>query len=305
VPSFTFVATAHSLRWQEITPVFADIDPVTHNLDPLQVESLINERTSGIVGVHVWGRPCDTAALQDIATRHNLRLMYDAAHAFGCSSRGQMIGSFGEAEVFSFHATKFLNTFEGGAVVTNNDALAEKMRLMRNFGFAGIDRVIYVGTNGKMSEVCAAMGLVNLERMDEFIAVNRRHYEAYRAELSGVPGVELIRYDDSERNNYQYLVLEIDGNAAGLTRNQLVNLLRAENVFARRYFYPGCHLMEPYRSEQPGVGGRLPHTDRVSHRVLSLPTGTGTSDQDVRDICELIRFALQNAGTLRDRIPND
>ena len=188
VPSFTFIATAHALQWQEITPVFADIDPKTHNLDPASVEKMITPRTTGIMGVHLWGRPCDTAGLQAIADKHGLKLMFDASHAFACSHQGRMIGNFGECEVFSFHATKFFNTFEGGAVVTNNDELAEKIRLMKNFGFSGYDNVIYNGTNGKMTEVCAAMGLTGLESLDEFIKINRRNYHSYRDVLKDVPG---------------------------------------------------------------------------------------------------------------------
>jgi dTDP-4-amino-4,6-dideoxygalactose transaminase len=159
VPSFTFIASAHSLQWQEITPVFCDIDPHTHNLDPLCLEKLITPRTTGIMGVHLWGRPCAVNALQEIAGRRNLKLLYDAAHAFGCTDKGKMIGNFGDAEVFSFHATKFFNTFEGGAIATNDDELAARIRLMQNFGFAGFDNVVSMGTNGKMSEVSAAMGL--------------------------------------------------------------------------------------------------------------------------------------------------
>src|ERR1035437_866510 len=150
VPAFTFIATAHALQWQEITPVFCDIDRATHNLDPARVEQMITPRTTGIIGVHIWGRPCDVEALAGLAAKHKLKVMYDAAHAFGCSHRGKMIGNFGACEVFSFHATKFINCFEGGAVVTNDDALAAKLRLMRNFGFAGSDKVIYPGTNGKL-----------------------------------------------------------------------------------------------------------------------------------------------------------
>src|ERR1039458_8609013 len=173
VPAYTFIATAHSLQWQEITPVFCDLDPRTHNIDPAKVTQMITPRTTGIIGVHVWGRACDVAALTEIAGEHGLTLMFDAAHAFGCSYQGKMIGGFGLCEVFSFHATKFLNTFEGGAVVTNDDELAARIRLMKNFGFAGYDNVIYIGTNGKMPEVCAAMGLTNLESVDEFLAINQ------------------------------------------------------------------------------------------------------------------------------------
>ena len=202
VPSYTFVATAHALQWQEITPLFADMDPGTHNIAPAAIERLITPRTSAIIGVHVWGRACDAEAIEAIGRKHGLEVMYDAAHAFGCSHKGKMVGSFGRCEVFSFHATKFLNTFEGGAVVTNDDALAEKMRLMRNFGFAGYDRVIYLGVNGKMTEVCAAMGLTSLDSIDEIIALNRRNYLAYQEGLRAIPGVSTHSLRPAERNNY-------------------------------------------------------------------------------------------------------
>ena len=158
VPSFTFIATAHALYWQGITPVFADIDPATHNLDPASVRAQITPRTTGIIGVHLWGRPAPVEALQQIADEHGLKLLFDAAHAFGCSHRGTMIGNFGGAEVLSFHATKFFNTLEGGAIVTNDDELAQSARLMRNFGFAGYDNVIYPGTNGKNSHFSPRTG---------------------------------------------------------------------------------------------------------------------------------------------------
>ena len=194
LPSYTFVATAHALQGQEITPVFADMDPDTYNIDPAAIERLITPRTTGIIGVHVFGRACDTAALQEIATRRGLTLLYDAAHAFGCSHGDQMIGGFGACEVFSFHATKFLNSFEGGAVVTNDDRLAAKLRLMRNFGFDGYDRVVYLGTNGKMTEICAAMGLTSLDAMDDIVATNRQNYDAYRDGLRHIDGLSVIDY---------------------------------------------------------------------------------------------------------------
>ena len=168
IPSFTFVATANALQWQEITPVFCDIDRNTHSLDPAKVEQLITPRTSGIIGVHLWGKPCDIDGLTELARRRELKLLFDSAHAFGCSYKGRMVGNFGDAEVFSFHATKFLNSLEGGAVVTNDDSLAQKLRLMRNFGFTSYDRTESIGVNGKMNEVSAAMGLTNLDSMDDF-----------------------------------------------------------------------------------------------------------------------------------------
>src|SRR6185369_16835713 len=248
VPSFTFVATAHALQWQEITPVFCDIDLQTHTIDPNKLESLITPRTTGIIAVNLWGRNCEIARLEEIARRRGLKLFFDSAHAFGCSYQGRMIGGFGDAEVFSFHATKFVNSLEGGAIVTNNDDLAQKLRLMRNFGFTSYDRVDSLGINGKMNEVSAAMGLTNLDSMDEFIGINRRHYKQYEDHLAPFAGISFLPYDDNERSNYQYVVLEIDESKTGVTRDELLQILHAENVLARRYFYPGCHKMEPYKS---------------------------------------------------------
>ncbi len=299
VPAFTFVATAHALQWQEITPVFADIDSDTHCIDPDSVEAMITPRTSGIIGVHVWGRPCAIEALTALAERHRLKLLFDAAHAFGCAHGGRMIGSFGEAEVFSFHATKLMNTFEGGAIVTDNDHLAEKLRLMHNFGFAGYDKVIYVGTNGKMSEVCAAMGLTNLESLDEVISVNLRNYRAYGRHLAGMRGLTLALYDEQQRSNYQYVVVTV-GEDVALTRDELIEVLHAENIIARRYFYPGVHRMEPYRSYFPHAHLLLPRTERLSGQVLVLPTGTAISEQDIARICGVMRTALAAAPQVRD-----
>lgn len=292
VPSFTFVATAHALQWQEITPVFCDVDPKTHNLDPEKVESLITPRTSGIIGVHVWGRPCAIERLTEISNRRGLTLMFDAAHAFAASYNGQMIGGFGRAEVFSFHATKFFNTFEGGAVATNDDELAKKIRLMKNFGFAGTDQVIYIGTNGKMNEISAAMGLTSLESVNEFVGHNYENYVAYRDGLSRLAGVSLIEYNQEEKNNYQYIIVEIDETVTKYSRDELVDILWAHNILARRYFYPGCHQMEPYASYFPHAGMLLPETEKLSDRVMSLPTGTAVDKNSIAIICEIIKHAL-------------
>ncbi len=294
VPPFTFVATAHALQWQEITPVFCDIDPATHLINPDKVEMLITPRTTGIIGVHLWGRACPVEALTDIAERHNLKLIFDAAHAFGCSRGERMIGSFGDAEVFSFHATKFFNTFEGGLVATDNDELAEKVRLMKNFGFQGYDNVVYIGTNGKMTEVCAAMGLTNLESLDEFIDVNHRNYRNYQNHLKGIPGITLMTHDETQRTNYQYIVVEVDEGSYGINRDRLVEILHAENIIARRYFYPGCHRMEPYRSYFPHTRFLLPQTERLSQRVMLLPSGTAVNEDAIGKICDVIRTAQEH-----------
>jgi dTDP-4-amino-4,6-dideoxygalactose transaminase len=298
VSPFTFVATAHALQWQRITPVFCDIDPRTHNIDPDRIEELITPRTTGILAVHLWGRPAPVDALTEIAERHRLRLLFDAAHAFGCSHRGRTIGGFGDAEVLSFHATKFVNAFEGGAIVTADAELAEVARLMRNHGFADYDVVTHVGTNGKLSEVAAAMGLTSLESAEEFVHANRRNHESYRTCLAGVEGVELLAYDERERCNWQYAVILVDDNAA-LSRDELQQVLWAENVQARRYFYPGCHRMEPYRSLFPDLADRLPHTERVARQVLALPTGTSVGPDEIATVTALIRRAMTDASRLR------
>ena len=300
LPAFTFVATAHALQWLEITPVFCDVDPRTHLIDPAQVERLITPRTTGIIGVHLWGRACDVDALAEIAQRHNLKLLFDSAHAFACTQGGVMIGNFGDAEVFSFHATKFLNSFEGGAVVTNDGDLAQKIRLMKNFGFTAYDFVSYVGTNGKMAEASAAMGLTSLESLDEFVAVNRSNHEQYSENLSGVPGIRLLGYDEAERNNYQYVVLELDDAVTGVSRDELVQVLWAENVLARRYFYPGCHRVEPYRSHFPHAGLLLPETEKLTARVLALPTGTAVGAEEIGRICRLISFVIAHGDEVRE-----
>jgi dTDP-4-amino-4,6-dideoxygalactose transaminase len=293
VPSYTFIATAHALHWQAITPVFADIDPATHTLDPDAVRCMITPRTTGIIGVHLWGGGASVGALQDIADEHGLKLMFDAAHAFGCSHQGKMIGNFGSCEVLSFHATKFFNTFEGGAVVTNDGELAEAMRLMRNFGFSGVDNVIHPGTNGKMIEIAAAMGLVNMDAIDLVIEANRHNYHAYREGLSGVPGINLLTFDETERNNYQYVVMEV-GEDCRVSREQIIQALHAEKILARKYFWPGCHNMKPYRALFPHAGLLLPNTQQVADRVVVLPTGTTMDSNMVATVCAVLRVVVKD-----------
>ena len=292
VPSWTFVATAHSLYWQGITPVFADIDPATHNLDPEAVRRMITPRTTGIIGVHLWGRAAPVEALQAIADEHGLKLMFDAAHAFGSTHRGQSIGRFGECEVFSFHATKAFNTMEGGAVTTDDDELAETMRLMRNFGFKGYDNVIHPGTNGKMIEVCAAMGLANFDAFEDIIAVNTRNHHAYREALAGIPGISLLGFDPGERNSHHYVVLEV-GEDCPATRNEIIAALHAENILARKYFWPGSHRMQPYRDLFPHAGLMLGQTEAVAEKVIVLPNGTKLPDGAIEVIVALCRTMVK------------
>jgi dTDP-4-amino-4,6-dideoxygalactose transaminase len=292
VPSFTFIETAHALQWQAITPIFADIDPATHNLDPIAVRRMITPRTSGIIGVHLWGRIAPVEALQKIADEHDLQLMFDAAHAFGCTHGGIRVGNFGRCEVLSFHATKFFHTFEGGAVLTNNDELAETVRLMRNFGFSGVDNVIYPGTNGKMTEISAAMGLSNLQSIDKVIEHNRQIYQAYRHAVSDIPMISVLEYDEQELNNYQYVVLEVGDNSA-LSRDQIVNALNAENILARRYFWPGCHRTKPYLAHYPKANQFLANSERISEQVIVMPTGLAMDEEKVGTVVSVIRVLCQ------------
>ena len=303
IPSFTFIATAHALQWMGITPVFCEIDPQTFTIAPDKVESLITKRTAAIVGVHVFGIPCQVKPLVDIAQKHNLKLIFDAAHAFGVTSGGRMIGSFGDAETFSFHATKFFHTLEGGAVTTENDELANKIRLMRNFGFAGHDRVSSLGINAKMNDMSAAMGLTLLSDLESSLEWNKMNYLAYKKELQTIQGISLIEFDENEKNNFQYIVIQVDAERAQIERDQLVAILNAENVLARRYFYPGCHKMEPYKSLPQYEKISLPETDSIAHQAICLPSGTALSTQEILHICEVIRFICNNGPEIKKHFP--
>jgi dTDP-4-amino-4,6-dideoxygalactose transaminase len=302
LPSFTFIATAHALAWEGITPVFCDVDINTHSLDAEQARSLITERTSAILGVHLWGRPCDIPALTKAAADNNLRLFFDAAHAIGCSFGGRMLGGFGDLEVLSFHATKVLNSFEGGALVTNDASLAAELRLIRNFGFSGVDHVTTLGTNAKMCEISAAMGLTSLESFDTFCARNRSNYDLYNKHLEGVPGIAVYQYDKSERHNHQYIVLDCSAQDSSLTRDELLAVLQTENVLARRYFYPGCHQMEPYRTMYPTSVFRLRNTCQLVNRLLVVPNGTAINDDDIRTISNILYLAQANVAKIRSAI---
>jgi len=295
VPSFTFVATPHAVTWRGLRAVFCDIDARTHTLDPTAVERAITPRTSAILGVHLWGHPCRTDVLQRLAESHSLKLFFDAAHALLCSHAGSMIGSFGVAETFSLHATKFVSAGEGGAITTNDDALARELRLTRNFGFSGLDNVVRVGTNAKLSEWAAAFALSALRDADRLVEANRINYDRYQRDLSGLQGVRLLPYDEQERCNYQYIVIEIDAELFGVDRDRVLQLLHAENVRARRYFWPGSHRQEPYRSDPFYADLHLPATDAVAGRVLVLPTGECIGARTITSMVDLLRFISKNA----------
>jgi dTDP-4-amino-4,6-dideoxygalactose transaminase len=302
MPSLTFVATAHALEWMGIRPVFCDVEPDTLGLDPRRAVELLTERTSALVGVHLWGRPCRASELEALAAARGLKLLFDAAHAFACTRGTTSLARFGDATVFSFHATKIVNAFEGGAIATRDAEVAARARLVRNFGFSGYDQVACLGINGKMSEASAAMALTSLESLDEFLAANRRNYHIYRESLAGVPGVALLSPAAGDGWNHHYVVLEIDPALAGADRDDLRSVLWAERVYARRYFHPGCHRMEPYASRDPAVGGRLPVTERALSRVLLLPTGTAVGARDAETVAAIVRTVLDHPAPVRARL---
>lgn len=302
VPAFTFVATAHSVAWHGATPVFCDVGRESHNLDPELLGDLIGPSTAALMPVHLWGRGCDVDRIGEVAAGRGLPVIYDAAHALGCSVGGSMIGGFGAVEVFSFHATKFLNTFEGGALTTNDDSLAAELRLVRDFGFGDGDSVVHLGTNGKMNEISAAMGIASLERMPHFIEVNRCNYEHYRRMLGEIGGLKVVDYTPSESNNYQYIVVEVDADGAGLERDTLLRILWEENIRVRRYFYPGCHRSEPYCSDPRYQGLSLPSVEALARCVAVLPNGTAIAAGDVEAICHLLSFVVTNSRSIRRRL---
>ncbi|ABP54672.1 DegT/DnrJ/EryC1/StrS family aminotransferase [Salinispora tropica] len=299
MPAMTYVATAHAASMLGLTPVFADIDPETGCLDPQQVETVLTPRTSGIVGVHLWGRPCAADELEKVAKEHGLTLVFDAAHALGCSHQGRRIGGFGSAEMFSFHATKVVNCFEGGAVATDDDALAGELRVLRTFGITTDGRSLGVGTNAKMTEASAAMGLTSLDAFTETMRHNRANHARYCSALRGCSGLTVVDFDEAQDPNWQYVIVKIDEAVTGIHRDLVMRILRAENTGAQRYFSPACHQLEPYRSQRPVP---LPHTERLAEQVLALPTGPAVSAVDIDRICSIVRCAVSHGPELADRL---
>lgn len=292
MPSFTFVATAHAFEWIGMKPVFVDIDPSTHCINPCLIEQSITDQTSAIVGVHLWGMPCDIPSIEAVANSRGLQVLYDASHAFNSSWGGRKVGNFGRCEVFSFHATKFVHSFEGGVVTTNDADLADRMRLMRNFGLRGNDDVASSGTNAKMPEISALMGNCCLDELDEFTEINRRNYGLYQKHLRDIPGIRLFACHGEEQGNFQYVVIEVDETGCAVTRDHLVDALGRNGVVARRYFWPGCHRSEPYRSLGAVTSPQLHETDKVAARVLVLPNGSAVGESEVRRVCSVIGEAV-------------
>jgi len=299
VPSMTFIATPHAMQWIGLTPVFADVTSIDHTLDPDTVELCISPQTSAILAVHLWGNPCHVEQLQCIADRHGLKLLFDASHAFGCEYDGQPIGNFGLAEAFSFHATKVMHAAEGGAIVTNDDGIAERCRLLRNFGISDFTRIDSAGTNAKMNELCAATGLTSLDTIDAVLEHNKANMNTYREVLNAIPGLHLAITPASAQRNYQYVVVCVDECEFGLSRDDLLMVLRPEGVMARSYFSPGCHNAEPYAGLPIHQPVPMPVTEGLLKEVMQLPTGPTVTQSDIQRIGHLLNAVYQHAATLR------
>jgi dTDP-4-amino-4,6-dideoxygalactose transaminase len=281
---FSFVATAHAIRWVGADPVFVDIEPRTLNLDASLVEAAITSRTTAIVPVHCYGHPCAVEAIEDIARRRGLKVIYDAAHAFGVRWRGRSLLTWGDLSVLSFHATKVFNTFEGGAVVCREPASREAMELVKNFGIVDETTVSSIGLNGKMSEFNAAIGLLQLETVDADIARRREIHGRYRAAFAEVPGITVINSGNDDGHNFAYAPVLVD-EPYPLCRNDLYEKLKQHGIFTRRYFYPLLSSLPMYRDLQSATTEGLPVAQWAAERVLCLPIYPGLS---VDEQCRVI-----------------
>lgn len=284
---FTFASTAHAIARKGLTPVFADIKPDDFTLDPTSVEEMITPRTCAILPVHVYGFPCDVNALQQVASEHDLKLIYDAAHAFNVKLDGTSIATYGDASMFSFHATKVFNTIEGGAVCFRDASLYDRLNEWKNFGITGPESVVYIGGNAKMNEFCAAMGICNLRHLDEEIKKRKHVAERYWHNLEGLPGITTYQPQRNLAYNYAYLPITVDPERYGSTRDQVFEALAQHDIHARKYFYPLVSDYECYRSVY--ASERTPVAARAAQTVLTLPMYADLELQTVDFICEIIR----------------
>ena len=279
IPSFTFIATANSLRWQRVDPVFCDIRLEDHLIDSEKLIGLITPRTSAILAVPIWGQAHNYEILESIAKKNGLKLIFDSAHAFGCKFRDQFLGGFGDAEVFSFHATKVFSTGEGGGITTNSDSLAKKLRLMRNFGFTNYDRTESIGTNAKMSEFSAGYGLAHFQELDGIINHNRIIHQAYLNEFADLQDISFLQYaPPTSSTNYQYCVACVSDEI----RDPLVDYFHERKVLLRKYFHPGCHRLEPYRSDDKFRDLALSNTEKLAREIVVFPTGTQINENEIK-----------------------
>nr|WP_288796025.1 DegT/DnrJ/EryC1/StrS family aminotransferase [uncultured Bacteroides sp.] len=281
---YSFVATTHSLWWNGIKPVFVDIDPETCNIDPEKIEDAITPRTTAIMPVHVYGKPCDTDRIQAIADKYGLKVIYDAAHAFGVKVNGESILNAGDISTLSFHATKVYNTIEGGALVCHDEKTKKRIDYLKNFGFAGETEIVAPGINGKMDEIRSAYGLLNLKQVDT--AIEARHQIAikYRKILKNIRGLHFMEDIPGVRHNYSYFPIFVDAEKYGMTRDELYFKMKEQNVFGRRYFYPLISEFSTYRGLDSARLDNLPVAHKIANSVICLPMYAGLSEDDINKI---------------------
>ena len=283
---FTFVSTTHAITRNGLVPVFCDVDPVDYTMDVTKIEALITERTCAIVPVHVYGNLCNDDAIRAIADKHGLKVIYDAAHAFGASYHGKSAGSLGDASMFSFHATKVFNTIEGGAICFSDDALVEKLNDWKNFGQHSPEEILYAAGNGKMSEFQAAMGICNLRHLSGEIAKRGEAVKRYRERLGNIPGIRLSPQQEGVTPNYAYFPVVFDGYK--YTRDEVFAMLKEQNVIARKYFYPLTNGLACYQDLATAGQEKTPVAKYIADRVLTLPLFADLTPAEVDRICDII-----------------
>jgi len=285
---YSFVATTHALWWNGIKPVFVDVDEKTGNMNPDRIEAAITPKTTAIIPVHVYGNPCDTEAIQKIADKHGLKVIYDAAHAFGVEKNGESILKAGDVSTLSFHATKTYNTAEGGALVCHDETMKKKIDYLKNFGFAGETNVVMPGINGKMDEIRAALGLLNLKYVNKSIEKRQNLSSLYRRKLSNVSGITMIDEIPGIKTNYTYFPIFVDKDKYGMSRDELYEKLKSHNVYGRRYFYPLISAFSPYKDLDSARRENLPIATKLADSVICLPMYADLTNENIEFIVSLI-----------------
>lgn len=286
---YSFVATTHSIWWNGCRPIFVDIDPATGNMDPELIEAAITPKTTAIMPVHVYGRPCQTKRIKEIADKYGLKVIYDAAHAFGVEVEGESILNEGDLSTLSFHATKVFNTIEGGAMIMHDPETKKRIDYLKNFGFAGETEVVGPGINSKMDEIRSAYGLLNLKQVD--LAIEARHQVAikYREGLKGVTGISFFNDMPGVRHNYSYFPIFVDAESYGMTRDELYFKMREKGILGRRYFYPLISTFSTYRSLPTASKDNLPNANKMADSVICLPMHHSLEENDILQVIDCIR----------------
>jgi dTDP-4-amino-4,6-dideoxygalactose transaminase len=286
---YSFVATTHSLWWNGIKPVFVDIDPVTCNIDPSKIEAAITPKTTAIMPVHVYGYPCDMRRIQEIADIYGLKVIYDAAHAFGVTVNGKPVLEAGDISTLSFHATKVFNTVEGGALICHDEQTKKRIDYLKNFGFAGETTVVAPGINGKIDEIRSAYGLLNLKKVDVAILSRKRTTELYREGLTNVAGISYLNDIEETKHNYSYFPIFVDEKEYGISRDTLYEKMKENNVMGRRYFYPLISTFSTYKGLDSSSPKNLPIATKIADSVICLPMYAGLTEGDLEKVLKVIK----------------